>query len=175
MRMPLPDHVARNCLQLRSIECRGFQREGGLWDIEGHLVDTRTYPYASEERGLRDPGFPVHDMWVRLTVNDAFTVVAVATSMDAAPRAACPDIEPAYQGLVGLTIGKGWNQAVRALLGGERGCTHLVELLGPVASTTVQTIAGYRAAQQAAAGAAPAPQIVACHALARSRGGQHGR
>ena len=42
--MPLSTSAPRQLMHNRAIECRGYQREDGLWDIEGHLVDTKTYP-----------------------------------------------------------------------------------------------------------------------------------
>ena len=41
--MPLSAPAPRHFMHNRAIECRGYQREDGLWDIEGHLVDTKTY------------------------------------------------------------------------------------------------------------------------------------
>ena len=38
--MPLSTSAPRQLMHNRAIECRGYQREDGLWDIEGHLVDT---------------------------------------------------------------------------------------------------------------------------------------
>lgn len=167
--MSLPDPAPRECLQNRTITCKGYRREDGLWDIEGHLLDTRTYSYLSRERGMWPPGAPIHEMWMRLTLDDSYEVKTVATSMDAFPMAVCPGIVRAYQGLVGLRIGRGWNQSVRALVGGAKGCTHLLELLGPIASTAVQTIAGFKDTQKKAGGdeEESAPKIVSCHALAR--------
>ncbi len=49
--MPLTEPVPRNLIHERSIVCRGFCRDDGLWDIEGHLVDTKTYPFANRHRG----------------------------------------------------------------------------------------------------------------------------
>ena len=46
--MPLPDPVPREPLHTRRVECRGYRRADGLWDIEGHLVDTKAYPFANE-------------------------------------------------------------------------------------------------------------------------------
>ena len=40
----------------------------------------------------------------------------------------------------GLRVGPGWRRAVRARLGGVQGCTHPVELLGPLATTAYQTV-----------------------------------
>ena len=38
-----------------------------------------------------------------------------------------------------------WRRAIRERLGGVEGCTHLVELLGPLATTAYQTIYGEKA------------------------------
>jgi hypothetical protein len=43
--------------------------------------------------------------------------------------------------LIGLKIAPGWTQKSKIAMGSNRGCTHLTELLGPVATTAIQTIA----------------------------------
>ncbi|BBK45099.1 hypothetical protein STVA_51190 [Allostella vacuolata] len=172
--MPLSTPEPRDHLHTRTVECRGYHRTDGLWDIEGHLVDTKSYPFDSNARGPMPPGTPVHDMWIRLTVDDELVVCAVEAVTDSSPFPVCPAITPNFQRLVGLSIKTGWTQQVRSLLGGVEGCTHLVELLGPVATTAFQTIFPWRERQrraQAAAGAAGGPQrrpahLDTCHALA---------
>nr|WP_314533097.1 DUF2889 domain-containing protein [uncultured Pseudomonas sp.] len=47
----------------------------------------------------------------------------------------------AYGALVGLRIGTGFKQRVAERVGGLKGCTHLTELLGPMATTAIQTLA----------------------------------
>ena len=71
-------------------------------------------------------------MWIRLTVDDALTIQAVEAVTDAAPYGVCPSIAPNFQRLVGLAIKPGFTARVKQLLGGVEGCTHLVDLLGPV-------------------------------------------
>jgi len=141
--MPLSKPAeGREAIHTRRVTCEGFRRSDGLWDIEGHMTDVKTYSYTTPERGEIAAGTPVHDMWLRLTVNDDLTVVAVEAVTDRAPfPAVCPNIAPAYQQVVGLTIGRGWTKALKERLGGVRGCTHLLELLGPMATTAYQTIA----------------------------------
>lgn len=138
--MPLTEPANRAPIHSRRITCRGFRRTDGLWDIEGHLVDTKAYRFHSLDRGDVGPGEPIHEMWLRLTVDDDFTVHAVEAVTDAAPFAVCGDVTPNFQRLVGLRISAGWRRAVRDRLGGTQGCTHLVELLGPIATTAFQTI-----------------------------------
>src|SRR3954454_24954269 len=138
--MPLSRPAPREHLHSRRVTCQGFRRDDGLWDIEGHLTDVKTYGFGNDDRGTIEPGDPIHEMWIRLTLDDGFAVRAVEVVTDKSPFAVCPAITPNFQRLVGLRIAAGWTARVRELLGGVEGCTHLVELLGPVATTAFQTI-----------------------------------
>jgi len=134
--------VAREALHARSIEIRGYAREDGLFDIEGHLVDTkpRDFQLAS---GTRAAGEPVHDMWLRITIDSTLTIVDAAAAMDAMPFVDhCGAIVPAYRKLVGLAIRPGYHNRLKELLGGVRGCTHVTELAGSLATAAFQTLAG---------------------------------
>jgi hypothetical protein len=141
--MPLSPPAPREHLHTRTVTCTGHRREDGLWDIEGHLVDTKTYGFGNHDRGRIEAGEPIHQMWLRLTVDDALTIVAVEAVTDHGPYAMCPAITPNFQRLVGLQIKGGFTHAVRERLGGIEGCTHLVELTGPVATTAFQTVYPY--------------------------------
>lgn len=143
--MPLSSAVERDLVHDRTVICRGWRREDGMWDIEGHLVDTKTYGFPNEFRGQVHAGEPIHDMWLRLTIDIDLTVIDAEAATDAGPFPICPDITPNFKRLIGLNIGTGWRRAVRERLGGVEGCTHLVEMLGPLATTAYQTIFGEKA------------------------------
>jgi hypothetical protein len=145
--MPLSPPVGRQHLHTRKVTCQGFYRDDGLFDIEGRITDTKTYEHASEWRGSLKPGDYVHDMSIRLTLDHRFTIVDVEAVTDSSPYRICGDIAPNFRKLIGLRIGAGFNKAVRERLGGTEGCTHIVELLGPVATTAFQT-AGSRRVQE---------------------------
>ncbi|MGE0713960.1 MAG: DUF2889 domain-containing protein [Alphaproteobacteria bacterium] len=166
--MPLSAPAPRAHIHTRRVECRGYRRDDGMWDIEGHLVDTKTYPFESSTRGELRPGEAIHDMWVRLTIDDELTVRAVEAVTDESPFDICPAITPNFQRLVGLSIKSGWTQQVRNLLSGVEGCTHLVELLGPVATTAYQTIIPWLSRERRLAGAPRRRpgHLDSCHALA---------
>jgi hypothetical protein len=142
--MPLSPPAEREHLHLRRVECRGYRRQDGLWDIEGYLHDSKTYGFDNRFRGRIEPGVPVHEMWVRLTIDDGMRVQAIETATEAGPFAICGDIAPNYQRLIGERIGPGWTRRVKELLGGVAGCTHLMELLFPIATTAYQTMASRR-------------------------------
>jgi hypothetical protein len=149
--MPLPAPAPREPIHTRRVACEGFRRADGLWDIEGHLVDTKSYTFSNKERGDVEPGVPVHEMRIRLTIDDDFEIRAVETATDFAPFGVCHEVGPNFQRLVGLKIGVGWRRAVQNRVGGIEGCTHIVELLGPVATTAFQTITPLRERERARA------------------------
>jgi hypothetical protein len=174
--MPLSAPAPREHLHTRQVECQGFQRSDGLWDIEGHMTDRKTYSFPSDERGEVTAGTPIHDMWLRVTLDDGFHIRAIEAVTDGSPFSLCPQITPNFQRLVGLRLGPGFTRKIKELLGGVEGCTHLVELMGPLATTAFQTIfsAKSRERRERANGdATPADQprkrprlIDTCHAFA---------
>ncbi|CCG08003.1 DUF2889 domain-containing protein [Pararhodospirillum photometricum] len=164
--MPLPPPLApRAPLHHRRIDCQGFERSDGLWDIEGRLIDTKAYSFPNHDRGTIHAGDPVHDLSLRLTIDVGLTIHAAEAVIDASPFCGCPDIASAYGALVGLTIGPGFRAEARRRLGGRAGCTHLTELLGPLATTAFQTLHRAREERQDAAQGQISALIDSCHAL----------
>jgi Protein of unknown function (DUF2889) len=152
---------AREALHTRRIEIHGYKRADGLYDIEGHLVDTKPFDF-NLAAGVRRAGEPVHGMWLRITVDRTLTIVDAAAAMDAMPYVGyCDEIVPAYRLLVGLAIRPGYQQRVKELLGGVRGCTHVTELAGSLATAAFQTMAG----QNLQDPARKPFQLDRCHAL----------
>lgn len=143
--MPLSPPIGRQHLHTRRVVCQGFFRDDGMWDIEGRITDEKSYEHANEWRGPLKPGDFVHDMSIRLTIDHSFTIVDAEAVTDKSPYSMCGDIAPAFKKLVGLRIGGGFHRAVRERLGGIHGCTHIVELLGPVATTAFQTVSSKKA------------------------------
>jgi hypothetical protein len=146
--MPLSAPAEREPIHTRTIECRGYLRGDGLWDIEGRLADTKTYAFDNRWRGEVAAGQPVHDMRVRLTVDDDLVIRAVEAVIEAAPFAVCAEVTettPVFAVLEGERIGPGWSRTVCRLVGGTKGCTHVSELLGRMATTCYQTVFPYRA------------------------------
>lgn len=159
--MPLSPPTGRQHLHTRRVTCQGFFREDGLWDVEGRITDEKTYEHPNEWRGPLKAGDFVHDMSIRLTLDHRLTIVDVEAVTDRSPYRVCGDVAPDFKKLIGLRIGGGFHREVRARLGGVHGCTHIVELLGPVATTAFQTVASGKArelnrAHRAKKGAAPA-------------------
>ncbi len=141
------DSVAREELHHRKVDLRFFRRSDALYEVEGRLVDTKTHPFR---RMLAEkeppPGQHLHDITVRLVLDSELQVHAAVTEMRATPFNICPGAAGTLQPLVGLRIGVGWHKRIRELLGGAASCTHIVELLGPMATTAIQGLAPQRVA-----------------------------
>ena len=146
--MPLSPPAARNLLHLRDIQLRGWQREDGLFDIEAHLVDTKSTTFENDSRGVMQPGDPLHGLWLRLTLREDMEVVACEASSDHTPYAQCPGAAPNFSRLAGLRIGPGFNRAANERVGGIAGCTHLREMLGQMATVAYQTLYPIRARKE---------------------------
>ena len=141
----MPEQAAnrngRRLLHTRAVECNGYLRDDGLWEVEARLVDTKPFTQAAD--GYREelkPGDPVHDIGVRLAIDDSMTVREAEAMLRATPYPTCIEVEPVLQRLVGENIRQGWREPVRGKIGRLEGCTHLSELLGPAVTTLFQTI-----------------------------------
>src|SRR5262249_56408644 len=69
----------------------------------------------------------------------------------------------------GLKVGAGWRRGLKERLGGVKGCTHQVEMLGAMATVAYQTMWKYVSEQMSATGTGPHRRpgfIDSCHAFA---------
>jgi hypothetical protein len=140
----LPPPAEREALHTRRYDFRGYRRADGLFDIEGRMVDTKDYAFPNDWRGEVKPGEPVHDMVIRLTLDNHFVVHDIAVVTAASPFAICRDITPAFDALKGATVAKGWSRTLRNSFTGTHGCTHHVEMLRAMGTVAFQTIYGWR-------------------------------
>lgn len=143
--MPLDKPAARKLAHTRVVSCHGYQRDDGLVDIEGRIVDTKPYRFENRDRGgWIEADEPLHDMSVRLTIDSDLEVIEAEAVIDASPFDYCKSVAEVARNLVGLKIEPGWTNKSRLAMGANRGCTHLTELLGPVATTAIQTMVSAR-------------------------------
>jgi hypothetical protein len=141
--MSLDSSTTRKKMHHRRVDCEGYLRDDKLWDIEAHMTDTRTYDCTYDEfhrDGLIRAGEPVHDMRVCLTIDLDFKIHDARASSDHTPFAICPRAADEISALIGLRIGTGWMKKVRERIPVRNSCTHLIDLLGPIAATAYQTL-----------------------------------
>ncbi len=170
--MPLSaPKTSRAPRHLRSISAQAFERDDGLWDIEARLIDSRPTEVRLAS-GLRPAGEPIHDLWLRITVDTQFNIVDAEAASDAVPYPGhCDTIGPAYRQLIGMNLLQGFRRAVRDCLSGTAGCTHLTELASILPTATVQAFAGTvvptRDGHHEDDETQPPFQLDRCHALRR--------
>lgn len=152
----------RTPLHTRRITYQGYQRDDGLYEIEAELIDTKGYRTPMRERGLLEPGQPVHHMVVRVAVDTGLRIHEAAAWMLSTPFGECSTAAAPVERLVGASIGKGWRRTIDEAMGGVGGCTHLRELISALGTATIQTISGHaehdrRTEEEAGAAAPDAP------------------
>jgi hypothetical protein len=129
----------RTPVHTRRITCEGFEREDGLFEIEGLLIDTK--PIALQlVTGPVPAGTPIHQMRVVMVIDRQRTILQVRASTEHSPYPVCGEIAPAYAQLVGLRIEPGFTRAVKRMFRSVLGCSHMTELLPPMASTAFQML-----------------------------------
>jgi len=138
---PENSNKSRRLMHTRSITCEGFLRDDGLWEVEAWLRDTKPFPQsASSFRDELKPGDPVHDIGLRIAIDETMTIHEAQAMMRGTPYPTCIDVEPILARRVGERIGPGWREAVRRKIVRLETCTHLMELLGPAVTTLYQTM-----------------------------------
>jgi len=162
--MPLPvTDVERELTHTRRVRYEGYKRRDGLFDLEAHLTDVKSHDQHMKT-GVRRAGQPIHDMWLRITIDRHLTILDAAASMDAVPYPnGCENIAPAYRRLIGLNLVKDFRRKTRELFGAVKGCTHLTEMLGGLPTAAIQTFAG-EVKEEREDGRKPF-QLDQCHAL----------
>ncbi len=146
--MPLSPPAERERLHTRAIEIAGYRRQDGLYDIEAHLTDRKSFGQTNFDRGYIAAGEPVHDMWVRLTVDETLVIHGAEAVSDKTPYALCPSAAPNFVRLAGMRIKSGFLREANQAVGGAAGCTHLRELLQQLATTAFQTVNPSRARRE---------------------------
>ena len=168
--MSLPPAAPQRQLKhRRQIDVQVFACGNGLWEVDAVLTDVKTR-VAHMAEGPRAPGTPIHDMLLRLVVNEQLDVVAAGSESRWVPYAGvCDEHGDVYTRLVGLNLLQDFRKQLRQRVGGVLGCTHITELAQVLPTAVVQAFAGEVIDTRGmAAGAAKPFQIDHCHALRSS-------
>jgi hypothetical protein len=156
----------RQLIHRRTIDVQVYARGNGLWEVDAVLTDVKTIdsPLAS---GVRRAGDPIHDMLLRLVVDEQFNILEAGSDTRRMPYVGqCDAHGDAYARLVGLNLLRGFRAAVRERLGGVLGCTHITELSQVLPTAVVQAYAGSVLDTRGDDASSERPfQIDRCHAL----------
>jgi len=140
--------IERELVHKRQISLSGHVRSDGKYDIEAELTDHKTYPFPSDFRGTVTPDLPIHHMKLRITITNEFIITQAKAITISGPYSACPNANDIFTELIGVQIGPGWRKNVLKRIGGKRGCTHITELMGPIATVAYQTLYGQETRQR---------------------------
>lgn len=165
--MALPPAAPERLLKhRRCIDVQIHARGDGLWEVDAEISDVKTRD-VTLAGGIRRAGSPIHDMLLRIVVDERFNIVAAGSETRAMPYPGqCDDHDDAYARLVGLNLMQGFRAAVRERLGGVAGCTHLTELTQVLPTAVVQAFAGEVLNTREGGDTHERPfQIDRCHAL----------
>ncbi len=135
-----PPAGPRQPLHLRRISCEAFQHEDGTLEIEGLLIDTKPLPVRLPTGREVAAEQPIHQMRVRLRLDREGIILDARVFSEHSPYPECAGVEAAYRKLIGLRIEAGFAREVKRLFGGTAGCTHMSELIPPMASTLFQVL-----------------------------------
>jgi hypothetical protein len=131
--------VGRREMHLRRIEMRAYARDDGLWDVEAHLRDEKPFGYIDPGRGRQEPHAAVHDIRVRLTLDDDRTIRDVSVEMQSVPFGSCREVVESLRPLIGEQVGEGWRRVLKKIPRNAT-CTHVREVLGPMATVVHQAL-----------------------------------
>jgi hypothetical protein len=145
-----PDPDGLEVLHDREYRVRAFRTAEDRLLIRGAVRDQKP-------PGMYIPDDPdpltMHHMVVELEIDfPSLEIVRAGAVLEIHPHTTCPDIEPHYEQLVGLSIARGFTNRVRELFGGPRGCTHTTALIQAMAPVAVQCFWSMQASNARRAG-----------------------
>ncbi|MCU0848905.1 MAG: DUF2889 domain-containing protein [Spirochaetes bacterium] len=128
----------------RSIRISTCPVDDSYMVVEGELIDDRIKDYYLVT-GEKRPSGKIHHMVVRLLIriNDML-IDDVEVEMLSVPRDECSETLNSLDIIKGLRITRGFSSEIRSLLGGTKGCTHLVTLLTSMAPAALQGLWAYK-------------------------------
>lgn len=165
-----PAAPLRQLRHRRTLDVQAFDRGDHTWEIDARIVDTKTRD-AQLALDTRPAGVPIHEMLLRLVVDEQLNILAAGSEMIHMPYTGLcnqhPDEAPdPYERLAGLNLRQGFREAVWQRFGGVKGCTHLTELAQLLPSAVIQAFAGdvFNVSENGSGNVRPF-QLDRCHGL----------
>ena len=137
-------------LHTRTIEVTTYDYDGQRIIVEGSLKDDR-FQKTHVITGETFPRGVMHHMAIRLLVNCSNLLIEdIDVELITVPHEACRETIDCLAPIKGLTITKGFTAKIKKMAGGNRGCTHLVELLTAMAPAAFQGFGAHQSQKPAA-------------------------
>ena len=125
-------------IHTRNITVTTYDTDEDAIIVEGILKDDRLTE-IHRPTGEDIPPGTVHHMIIRMKVKrPQLTIADIDVDMPTVPHDECPQTRNSLEPVIGMRISAGFTNSVKDLVGGPRGCAHLVALLMSMASAAVQ-------------------------------------
>jgi hypothetical protein len=132
-------------LHTRNIEVTTYDYDGQRIIVEGLLKEDRYQESYFMLTGETFPSGAIHHMAIQLLVNCSnFLIEDIDVDLTSVPREVCRETIDCLAPIKGLTVAKGFTLKVKQMAGGNKGCTHLVELLQAMAPAIFQGLSAHR-------------------------------
>jgi hypothetical protein len=128
----------------RIVEVNTYEYDERRLAVEGCLTDYRLQEFYLATGEKRPPGI-LHQMVIHLLVNKTtLKIEDLHVEKPVVPHGECLETINSMDTVKGLKITSGFTSRVKMLVGGGKGCQHLVALLTSMGSSTIQGYAAYR-------------------------------
>ncbi len=132
------DETKHEKIHTRQITVTTYDTEEDAVIVEGILKDDRLCEIHRPTGRKVLPG-TVHHMIIRMKVKrPQLTIEDIDVDMPTVPHDECPETRNSLKPVIGMRITSGFTNSVKDLVGGPKGCAHLVALLVSMASAAVQ-------------------------------------
>lgn len=136
--MSIMEKALGDKIHTRQISLATYPADNGGIIVEGSLKDDRSVGVYVATGEKKPPG-TIHHMVVRLLIGQpGLTIQEIEVDMLTVPREQCFETEESMQRLKGMQIKSGFTAKVKELIGGNKGCAHLTELVTSMAQEVVQ-------------------------------------
>jgi hypothetical protein len=132
------DTTACQKIHTRNIEVATYSFEDEAIVVEGHLKDDRLIDSYRSGGEVIKPNV-VHNMIIRMKVRGPELIIEdIDVKMPKVPNDGCLETRRSLEPIIGMSIVSGFTVKVKELVGGAKGCAHLVALLMAMAPAAVQ-------------------------------------
>ena len=138
MKMIEIDKTKHQKIHTRQIEISTYDYDQNILLVEGRLKDDRFNRIYRPTGETSSPG-TVHHMIIQMKVRrPEFSIEDIDVEMPTVPQDECPDTRTSLAPVRGMRITSGFTVRVKELVGGVKGCAHLVALLTAMAPAAIQ-------------------------------------
>jgi hypothetical protein len=134
------DRTTAQKIHTRQIHCATFKCSPDTFIVEGVLKDERLADSLGPVGKLRPPG-TIHHMIIRMQVKGPELIIEdIEVEMPTLPNEFCIETMNSLEPVKGMQIASGFTSRVKSLVGGVKGCVHLVALLTAMAPAAFQGV-----------------------------------